>query len=113
MEEVGIPGNIQKAIVDNHEPNADGIYPDWADKDYVFKHRELKIVKLFERHRNAAIHWFQNGHPVKSWITDWGERETGGTISKEWYNIKRRKTSALWEQQQDVHKGCVVPMSEL
>ena len=47
MEDVGIPDNIQKAIVDNHEPNADGIYPDWADKDYVFKHRELKIVKLF------------------------------------------------------------------
>ena len=45
MEEVGIPGNIQKAIVDNHEPNAEGIYPDWADKYFVFKHREFKIVK--------------------------------------------------------------------
>ena len=32
MEDVGITDNIQKAIVDNHEPNADGIYPDWADK---------------------------------------------------------------------------------
>ena len=47
MEDVGIPDNIQKAIVDNHEPNTDGIYPDWADKVYVFKHREIKIVKLF------------------------------------------------------------------
>jgi coproporphyrinogen III oxidase len=45
LEEVGIPGNIQKAIVDNHEPNAEGIYPDWADKYFVFKHREFKIVK--------------------------------------------------------------------
>ena len=70
MEEVGIPSNIQKAIVDNHEPNARSIYPDWADKAFVFKHREFKIVKLLERHRNAAIHWFQNGHPE---IMDHGE----------------------------------------
>ena len=25
MEDMGIPDNIQEAIVDNHEPNADGI----------------------------------------------------------------------------------------
>ena len=43
----------------------------------------------------------------------WGERETGEKISKEWYKIKTRKTSALWEQRHDVHKGCVVPASEL
>ena len=32
MEDVGIPDNIQKANVDNHEPNADGIYPDCTTK---------------------------------------------------------------------------------
>jgi hypothetical protein len=63
MKEVGIPSNIQKANVDNHEPNAEVINPDWADKECVFKHREFKIVKLLERHCNAVIHWL-------SWITD-------------------------------------------
>jgi hypothetical protein len=66
MEKVGIPANIQTAIMANHEPNDKGVYPDWADKDYVFKHRGVKIVQLFEMHRNAAIHSFQNGHPMKS-----------------------------------------------
>jgi hypothetical protein len=28
----------------NHEPNEKGVYPDWADKDYVFKYPEVKIV---------------------------------------------------------------------
>ena len=32
MEEVDILDNIQKVIVDNDEPNAEGILPDWADK---------------------------------------------------------------------------------
>jgi hypothetical protein len=45
MDKVGIPANIQLAIMANHEPNDKGVYPDWADKEYVFKHRELKIVK--------------------------------------------------------------------
>ena len=44
MEDVGIPDNIHKAIVDNHAPNADGIYPDWADKHFVFKHRKMGIL---------------------------------------------------------------------
>jgi hypothetical protein len=43
MEEVGIPSNIQTAIMDNHEPNEEGVYPDWVDKEYVSKHRELKL----------------------------------------------------------------------
>ena len=47
MEEVGIPSNIQTAIMDNHEPNEEDVYPDWADKEYVSKHREFKITKLF------------------------------------------------------------------
>jgi hypothetical protein len=54
----------------NHEPNEQGVYPDSADKDYVFKYPEVRIVNLFEIHRSAAIHWFQNGHPMKSWITN-------------------------------------------
>jgi hypothetical protein len=66
MAKVGIPVNIQTAIIANHDP-------DWADKDCVFKHREVKLVQLFEMHRNAAIHWFQNGHPMKSWITNSAE----------------------------------------
>jgi hypothetical protein len=44
-----------------------------------FKHREFKIVKLFER---KIENWFQNGHPMKSWITD----------NEGWYN--RRENSA-------------------
>jgi hypothetical protein len=34
-------------------------------------------------------------------------------FSKEWYNIKRRETAALWEQRQDINKESVVPLSEL
>jgi hypothetical protein len=85
MENIGIPTGVQDAIMANHEPNERGIYSDWADPDYVFKYREVKIVNLFEKHRNAAIHWFQNGHPMKSWIimdnaqrrNARGEREAG------------------------------------
>ena len=69
MEEVGIPSNIQKAIVDNHEPNARSITRIGLTK-HSFSSTEFKIVKLLERHRNAAIHWFQNGHPE---IMDHGE----------------------------------------
>jgi hypothetical protein len=57
----------------NHEPNEKGIYPDWGDKDYVFKYPEVKVVNLFEMHRSAAIHWFHNGHPMKSWVTNFFE----------------------------------------
>jgi hypothetical protein len=59
LEEVGIPTIIQTAIMASHDPGEKGVYPDWAvctaDRKHVFKHRERKIVKLFERHRNAAI----------------------------------------------------------
>jgi hypothetical protein len=115
MEEVGIPSNIQQATVDNHEPNAEGTYTRTGPTRIRLQApREFKIVQLFERHRNAAIHWFQNGHPMKSWITDsegmLGVNEKQAKkISQEWYNIKRRETSALWA----IHKGCVVPMNEL
>jgi hypothetical protein len=33
MDNIGIPTNIQSAIMANHEPNEKGVYPDWADKD--------------------------------------------------------------------------------
>ena len=53
---------------------------------------------------------------MKSWITDsegmLGVNEKQAKkFSKGWYNIRRWETSALWEQH--VHKGCVVPTSEL
>ena len=103
MEEVGIPGNIQKAIVDNHEPNAQGHI--LGPARLRLQAPRIQIMKLFER---AVIHWFQNGHPMKSWIT--GSEGVLGVndirakkFSKGWYNTKRRETSALREQRQDVH----------
>jgi hypothetical protein len=55
MEEVGILTSIQTAIMANHEPDEKGVCPVWAHQEYVFKHREFKIVKLFERHRFIAM----------------------------------------------------------
>jgi hypothetical protein len=88
LEEVGIPTIIQTAIMASHDPGEKGVYPDWADRKYVSKHRELKIGKLFERHRNAAI---PTGF-MKSWITD-SEDMPGQAkhFSNEWYNPKRRE----------------------
>ena len=110
MKKVGIPTKTQQAIMANHEPNDKGVYPDWADNEYVLKYPEIKNVNLFEKHRSAAIHWFQNGHPMKSWITNSEEllgvsEKQAEKFSKEWYNIERQETSALWEQRQDIHKG--------
>jgi hypothetical protein len=34
-------------------------------------------------------------------------------FSKEWYNLKRQETSALWEQQQDIRKGDEISMRKL
>ena len=118
MEQVGIPAGVQEAIRANHEPNQEGVYPDWADPAYVFKFREMKIVNLFENHRNAAIHWFQNGHPMKTWITDCEEllgvnEKQAEKFSKEWYNIKRQETAALWAQRQNIFKTDVISMSQL
>ena len=80
--------SLRKAIVDNREPDAN------ANPNYVFKHLKLKIAQLFEKHRNAAIHWFQNGHPMKSWITESEDmlgvgEKNAEKFSEEWYNIKR------------------------
>jgi len=118
MDKIGIPSGVKEAIMANHEPNEDGVYPDWADPKYVFKFREMKIVSLFESHRNAAIHWFQNGHPMKSWITDCEEllgvnEKMAEKFSKEWYSIKRQETAALWAQRQNIFKEDEIPMTQL
>ena len=34
MEKVGIPSGVQEAIMANHEPNEEGVYPGWADPEY-------------------------------------------------------------------------------
>ena len=104
---------MAKMGVANREPNKEGVYPDWADPAYVFKFREVKIVNLFESHRNAAIHWFQNGHPMKTWITDCEEllgvkySAKNGTTS----NGKKRRLSRA--QRQNIFKEDEVPMSQL
>ena len=46
MEEVGIPSNIQTAIVDNHEPNEEGMYPEWADKDFGIQALRIQNYKI-------------------------------------------------------------------
>jgi hypothetical protein len=94
MDKVGIPANIKKPIVDNDEPDANGVYPDWdpdwADPNYVFQHRDS----------NVAIHWIQNGHPMQSWITE-SEGMLGVSekkaekFSKECITFQRRETAAL------------------
>jgi hypothetical protein len=49
---------------------------------------------------DAAIHWFKNGHPMKSWITDREEmvgvsEEQAEKFSKEWYNLKRLRKGKI------------------
>ena len=61
-------------FIDNLEPDENRCYPDWsrtyAGKNmYKFKHQKQKVVRLMEKHRGAAIHWFQNGHSMKTMIT--------------------------------------------
>jgi hypothetical protein len=48
-------------------------------------------------HSSAAIHWFQNGHPMmKSWVTNSEEllgvsEKQAEMFSKEWYILSGRK----------------------
>ena len=64
MDNIGIPTNIQSAIMANHEPNEKGVYPDFGLQ--IPRSQNCKYTDyFFEIHRNAAIHWFQNGHPMK------------------------------------------------
>jgi hypothetical protein len=95
-------------FIDNLEPNNEGCYPDWrftsAGKyKYTFKHRTEKVVKQMEKHRGAAIHWFQNGHPMKTLVERHEEmlrvdEKTALKFCKEWYRSKRQETSAIWKQ---------------
>ena len=110
IDKIGIPTNIQSAIMANHEPNEKGVYPDWADKDYVFKYPEVEIVNLFEIHRSAAIHWFQNGHPMKSWVTNSEEllgvsEKQAEMFSKEWYILSDRKPQLCGNNDRTFAKG--------
>ena len=55
---------------------------------------------------------------MKSWITNSEEllgvsEKQAEKFSREWYNIERQETSALWEQRQDIHKGDEISMSKL
>ena len=80
---------------------------------------EKSKLSTYLKHRNAAIHWFQNGHPpMKSWITDSEEmlgvsEKQAEKFSRGWYNIKRQETSALWAQRQDIPKGDGISMAQL
>jgi hypothetical protein len=109
MKKVGIPNSIKKAIVANHEPNEEGVYQDPTNSTFS-NTQKSKLSICLKIQRDAAIHWFQNGHPMKSWITN--SEETLGVSEKQaekfsrgWYNIKRQETSALWAQRQDIRKG--------
>jgi hypothetical protein len=59
MDPVGIHDNIQKAIAGNMSRGLKRCLG--RQRLHTLKHRELEIVQLFERHRNAVIHWFKNG----------------------------------------------------
>jgi hypothetical protein len=108
MDTLKIPARIQICIIDNLEPGKEGQYPDWSATSagkykYTFKHREEKIVAQMEKHRGAAVHWFQNGHPMKTMIERHDEmlgvdERTAHKFCKEWYLSKRRETAAIWKQ---------------
>ena len=79
-------------------------------------HRDgFKIVKLFEKHRNAAIRWFQNDtyeimdYRERGWILGMNEK-AAEKFSKEWYNIKRREAAELRKQRKEIHNGGIISM---
>ena len=78
MDKLKIPARIQVCIIDNLEPGKEGRYPDWSATSagkykYTSKHRREKIVAQMEKHRGAAVHWFQIGHPMKTMTERHGE----------------------------------------
>ena len=79
MDKVGIPANIQLAIMANHEPNDKGVYPDWADKEYVLKYPEVKIANLFETQRCHSLVSKRTSHE----ILDNEQRRTAGVSEKQ------------------------------
>ena len=70
---------------------------------FKFKHLKEKVVRQMKKHRGAAIHWFQNGHPMKALITHHKEmlgvdEKSAGTQAKDkrpfFGNRGRRGTEA-------------------
>jgi hypothetical protein len=108
MEKLKIPTAIQLCFIDNLEPDKEGCYPDWSSFragkfKYTFKHQTEKVVQQMMKHRGAAIHWFQNGHPMKTLIERHEEmmgidERTAVKFCTEWYKNKRQETSAIWKQ---------------
>jgi hypothetical protein len=78
---------------------------------YKFKHLKGKVVRQMEKHRGAAIHWFQNGHPMKALITHHDEmlgvdEKTARSFCKQWYRSKRQEMPAIWKQRK-VRNGSI------
>jgi hypothetical protein len=73
---------------------------------HKFKHQKEKVVREMEKHRGAAIHWFQNRHTMKALITHHDgmlgvDEKTARRFCKEWYRSKRQETSAIWKQRKE------------
>ena len=56
-----------------------------------------------EKHRSAALHWFQDGHPMKTVIAQHDTvlgvtEQVARAFSKKWYCSKRQETAAIWKQ---------------
>ena len=103
MDKLKIPARTQLCFIDNLEPDGNGCYPDWSAASagkykYKFKHQ-----RQMEKHRGAAIHWFQNGHPMKTLIERHDEmlgvdEKKAHKFCKGWYRSKRQEASAIWKQ---------------
>jgi hypothetical protein len=73
------------------------------------------------KHRGAAIHWFQNGHPMKTLVERHEEmmgidERTAVKFCTEWYKSKRQETSAIWKQRKlrntDTHEFTISELQE-
>jgi hypothetical protein len=69
-----------------------------------------------EKHRGAAIHWFQNGHPMKTLIERHDEmlgvdEKKAHKFCK--YRSKRQETSAIWKQKAESWNKHEFSLSEL
>ena len=109
MDKLKMPARIQTCFIENLEPDEKGCYPDWSAASagkykYEFKHRMENVVKQMETHTGAAIHWFQNGHPMKSMI-EWHDEILGAWLglmrnsstnsAKKGTEVKRQETAAI------------------
>jgi hypothetical protein len=63
---------IDAGQLENPSQNIEGCFPDRSRTSAgiisrkVRKHQNEKVVKHMEKHRGAALHWFQNGHPMRT-----------------------------------------------